>query len=69
MIAHTYNCLCAGAIGLGNGLFSDANVPDAGKSNVECDGSESRLADCSYDRVFGDSCETSSAVCQGEMNM
>ena len=60
--------MCAGAIGLGNGLFSDTNAPDAGKSNVQCDGSESRLADCSYDMVSasGGSCETASAVCQGE---
>ena len=58
--------MCAGAIGLGNGLFRDTNTPDASIVNVQCDGSESRLVDCSHDIVSGDSCEIASTVCQGE---
>ncbi len=63
-------CFFKGAIGLGNGLFrNDGEVPPAGKSLVNCTGSENRLTDCPSVKFPADrTCETASAVCQGDIH-
>lgn len=64
------NACNKGAVGLGDSYFNtDSYVPSAGISLVRCYGNERRLDDCPAVRVFDDSCEKASAVCQGRLKL
>ena len=63
--------ICAGAIPIDGGLFSDPSVPVL-IGNVDCNGNESNLLDCSYitenDEVVSqcDPREKAAVACQGK---
>ena len=63
--------MCAGAIPIDGGLFSDASVPVL-IGNVDCSGNESNLLECSHitenDEVVSqcDPREKAAVACQGK---
>ena len=58
--------VCEGALGLRGSVFGSSLAVSSGRSNVNCNGNEARLQDCSYDIPSSQSCELASAVCQGD---